>query len=168
MDDRTLVFQTYDGGRFEIAESAVKRSEYLTGLLNDYTDTEIPVGNGINKDIMAYVIEYLKHYTNGVQPEAIEKPLTGKKFSECFKTDKWAVDFIEGKDLYTIDAILRAAIPLDIKELISLCSAKFASLIKTLNVTDVVEAFNLDRNFGKEEEEEIMKENQGIMNNLNF
>lgn len=169
MDERDLVLETFDGGRFEITEPAARRSKEISKMLEDYPDNDnIPVGNNITKDVMAHVVEYLKHYVNGVEPEVIEKPLTGREFSQCFKTDKWAVDFINGKDLYTIDSILRAATSLNIEELYFLCSAKFASLIKTLNVTEVVELFGLPIDFTKDEEDQIMVENQGIMNALNF
>lgn len=169
MDDRDLVLETFDGGKFEIKESAARRSKEINKMLEDYPDNDnVPVGNGITKDVMEHIVEYLKHYTDGVEPEVIEKPLTGREFSQCFKTDRWAVDYINGKDLYTIDAILRAATSLNIEELYFLCSAKYASLIKTLNVTEVVELFGLGAEFTKAEEDEIMVENQGIMNALNF
>ena len=160
--ERKIKLISSDGEKIEISSKAVKKSNLVKGILEDYPDdVEVPLKN-IKINILKKIVEYLEHYENE-DPKEIERPLPNQNFKEC--VPDWDYNYTN-VNLDMIFELVEAANYMDIKSLFELTSAKVASIIKARNTEEIKKTFNLSDNFSKEEEDLILKENQWCIEDI--
>lgn len=159
---RTITLVSSDGEKVQISEKAVKRSQLVNGIIQDYPDdAEVPLNN-VKLPILNKIKEYLEHYANE-EPRVIDKPLSNPNYQEC--VEAWDYNFID-IELDMIFELIFAANYMDIKPLLELASSKVASIIKGKSPDEIRKTFNIQNDFTPEEEQQIREENQWCMDNL--
>ena len=160
--DKKITLVSSDGEKVEISSKAVKRSELVKGIIEDFPDdVEVPLKN-IKSPILKKIKEYLEHYENK-EPKNIEMPLVNPNFKEC--VDDWDFKYID-IELEMIFEILLGANYMNIKSLLELSSSKIASIIKGKNTEEIRKTFNISNDFTQEEEEKVLEENRWCMEDL--
>lgn len=159
-DEKKIKLKSSDGVTFIVP--AVWITE-MSGLIKDMTedneDTDeiIPLPNIKNSEILKKIIDYCEYHHNNKAPE-IEKPLQGKIEDVISEWDK---NYIQMSKEMLIDLTL-AANYIYCKDLLDLCCATIASLVKGKSVEEMREFFGVENDFTPEEEEKIREENKWI------
>ena len=160
--DKKITLVSSDGEKVEISSKAVKLSNLVKGIIEDYPDdAEVPLNN-VKSNILKKIKEFLDHYEN-LEIKEIERPLPSQNFKEC--VPEWDYKYIE-VDIDLIFELILAANYMDIKPLLELASAKVASIIKGKNTEEIRKTFNITNDFTPEEEQQILEENKWCMENL--
>ena len=153
--DTIIKLKSSDGQIFEIKEKCFLRSNYyktFKDILNP--NEEIPF-NEIDGKNFSKIIEYLNHYENE-DPKEIPKPLPSPDIKPP-TLDEWDYEFISILSLKEVIDLTNAANFLDIKELISLCSARVASEMFNCDINEAREKFGIVPDMSQEEVDEYNK-----------
>ncbi|ETO20274.1 glycoprotein FP21 precursor [Reticulomyxa filosa] len=102
-------------------------SEKQNYLMCYASTTEIPIKK-VKGEILALIVEYLKHH-NGKIPAEIAKPIRSVKMEKIVE-DKWDADFINNMSKKVIFQVILGANYMDVPSLLHLGCAKIATLIK--------------------------------------
>jgi S-phase kinase-associated protein 1 len=163
-----LVVQSNDATpvEFKLSRAAAKQSALLNGMLEDTSEGEetvVPVPN-VNAATLKYVIQYLEYHKDA-KADTIDKPLKGdlKEIISQWDKDFLYGDLIKGGDEKQHDIlvdVVMAANFLDIKDLLDLCCAAIANMIKGKTPEQLKELFQIERDFTPEEEAKIREENR--------
>merc|ERR1712228_998542 len=103
----------------------------------------------VTGDILALIVEYLKHH-QGKVPAEIAKPIRSVKMEKIVE-DEWDAKFINKQAKRTIFQIILGANYMDIKSLLHLGCAKIATMIKGKSPEEIKKILS-------EEEEDIKDE----------
>lgn len=106
---------------------------------NDEENLLVPVSN-VPEKYLPMIIEFLKYSFINPMPE-IEKPLKSIMMEE--NISEWYAKFIDSISLEEILELIQVANYLDIKNLLDLCSAKIASIIKGKSPEELRRIFNI-------------------------
>eukprot|EP01061_Rhynchopus_euleeides_P004915 TRINITY_DN14120_c1_g1_i1.p2 TRINITY_DN14120_c1_g1~~TRINITY_DN14120_c1_g1_i1.p2 ORF type:complete len:160 (+),score=67.53 TRINITY_DN14120_c1_g1_i1:148-627(+) len=145
-----------DGERVETRLSNCSLSGMITDLSEGHTDAvlEVPLPN-VRPAIAGSVVRYMEHHHDKRAPE-IEKPLT-RKLQEVLSD--WDMKFVEQNYSHSVlFEIIQAATILNIRDLIELCSAVIADMMKMKSVEDIRDMFGIVSDFTPEEEEHLRHE----------
>jgi len=125
----TLVsMEETDPQKFAINKKAAEMCKLVRSILEgDASATEIPIKK-VKGDILALIVEYLKHH-NGKVPAEIAKPIRSVKMEKIVE-DKWDADFINNMSKKVIFQVILGANYMDVPSLLHLGCAKIATLIK--------------------------------------
>ena len=150
-DKITLV--SSDNEKFEISTKASKRAVLINKMIEDYQDkSEFPVNN-VNKKNLQKIVQYLEQYENK-DPTNPKAPLPSKNFKDC--VDDWDFKFLP-TELEDVFELFQGANFMDIQPLMELTAAKIADVIRNLSADDIRKTFNIQNDFTKEEEEQMIK-----------
>ena len=123
-----VILVAADGYRVEVPRNVAEMSALVKEMLDDEDgdnqNSEIPLPN-VPKDILEKVVDFCKHCASDPMGE-IEKPIKSHIMTDV--VSGWYAEYID-VDQPTLFAIATAANYLDIPRLLSLASAKIASLI---------------------------------------
>ena len=164
-----IVLQSNDQPKpieYQVSREAAKMSGLIKDMLEDQGEGEeaiIPVPN-VSGRTLKYVLEYVEHHHNN-RADAIEKPLKGKIEEVITEWDKAFLftDLVKNHDEKqheTLIDVIMAANFLNIKDLLDLCCACVASMIKGKTPEQIRALFNIENDFTPEEEEKIREENR--------
>jgi len=130
-EDQTLTLismEESDPQKFVMNQKAAKMCKLVRSILEgDASATEIPIKK-VKGDILALIVEYLKHH-NGKVPAEIAKPIRSVKMEKIVE-DKWDADFINNMSKKVIFQVILGANYMDVPSLLHLGCAKIATLIK--------------------------------------
>ena len=132
-----------------------KMSSIIQGMIDDGDADDVPLPE-VKKAVLLKVIEFCEKHLVDPLPE-IEKPLKSDNLSDVVPEFYGNFVDIKVEELYELTL---AANYLDIKDLIQLCSAKTASLMRGKTVAEIREMFHLEDDFTDEERKEIEEENK--------
>ena len=163
-DKKMITLVSSDNEKIEISSKAVQKSNLVKGILEDFQDEAqtVPL-NAVKSNVLKKIKEYLEHYENVDEIKSIERPLPSNEFKKC--VDEWDFNFMN-VDIDMTFEILLAANYMDIKPLLELASAKVATIIKFKTLEDIKKAFNIKKEFTKEEEEKIIDANDWVMKDI--
>jgi len=117
-----------DPQKFVINKKAAEMCKLVRSILEgDRLAKEIPIKK-VKGDILALIVEYLKHH-NGKVPAEIAKPIRSVKMEKIVE-DKWDADFINNMSKKVIFQVILGANYMDVPSLLHLGCAKIATLIK--------------------------------------
>ena len=123
-----VILVAADGYRVEVPRNVAEMSALIKEMLDDEDgdnqNSEIPLPN-VQKDVLEKVVEFCKHYPSDPMGE-IEKPIRGPDMKNV--VSDWYAEYIDVEQSMLF-SIASAANYLDIPSLITLASAKIASLI---------------------------------------
>lgn len=105
----------------------------------------------VSGDILAKIVEYLKHH-KGQVPAEIAKPIRSVKMEKIVE-DSWDAEFINKQSKRNIFQIILGANYMDIKSLLHLGCAKIATMIKGKSPEEIKKILS-------EEEEETKTESK--------
>ena len=163
MEDKKkiLILISQEGEKEEISEKAANRSKLIQIMREINPDCiEIPLSLKIN--ILKKIKEFLEHYENE-DPIEIERPLPSNDFK--LYVNEWDYNYTD-VDIHTIMDLIVAANYMDIKELLELWSAKFASIMKRNSTEEIRKDYNITTDYTPEEEQFILEENKWAFENL--
>lgn len=106
----------------------------------------------VSQDILALIVEYLKHH-KGKVPAEIAKPIRSVKMQKIVE-DEWDAEFINKMAKRTIFQIILGANYMDIKSLLHLGCAKIATMIKGKSPEEIKKILSED---DQEDEKEAAK-----------
>ena len=160
-DDKKITLVSSDGVKVEISVKAVRRSNLVKGILEDYPeDAEVPLNN-VNSNILNKIKVYLEYYENQ-EPPKIERPLPAE-FKEC--CSQWDLEFL-GDNIDLIFDLILGANYMDIKPLLELASAKVASVIRNKSAEDIKKVFGITKDLTPQQEAQVLDDNQWCMENI--
>lgn len=155
---RTIILVSKEGDKLNTNEKAASRSKLIQNLLQDYPEeAEIPLVE-VTTETLQRVIGYLEHYQNK-EPKEIRRE---QKFENA--VDEWDANFVK-IDTDKLFELINAANYMDIESLLDLTAAKIASYIKGKSSEDIEQKFNPPA-LTSEQEDEIIKDSQWVMDNL--
>ena len=162
-DDKNITLECSDGEKVQISSKAAQKSNLIKGVLEDYQDEAQSIRlNNINSKVLNKIKEYLEHYKDeDVKP--LERPLKSKDFKEC--VNEWDYNYMNVDIDLTFD-IISAANYMDIKPLLSLASAKVATIIKFKSIEEIKKAFNIKKIHTPEEEAKIIEANDWVLKDI--
>lgn len=110
----------------------------------------IPVPD-VGSAILAKIIEWMTHHVNN-PPQKIEKPLKSNDLSTI--VSDWDNKFID-IDVNTLFVLMNGTNFMDIPDLLDLCCAKLATIIKGKSAEEIRNKLGIENDFTPEEEEEM-------------
>eukprot|EP01083_Nonionella_stella_P165593 551235_1 len=159
LDDETeveLQLKSQDMLTFKVNKDVVMQSALIKTIWSgDQTETEIPLPN-VRGSIIKKVIKYMQYQHTNPAKE-IEKPFKSANMREV--VSEWYANFVE-VDKETLFELILDANYMDIKHLLDLTCAKFASIIKGKTTEEIRKRINIQNEFIHEEEESVSAENK--------
>ena len=143
---------------------------FMSGLIKnifmiDSEVTKIPLSKlNIDHETLIKIKVYLEHYENIKPKEITREPFITNNLRDI--VEEWDNNFINIDDKYSLFSILSAACYMDIYPLVSLTSAKIASLLKGKTTEEIRKEFNIKNDLTPEEEQQIIEENAFTLENL--
>ncbi|CAI2379979.1 unnamed protein product [Moneuplotes crassus] len=141
---------------FEVDIEIITMSVLVKSMIDDSGTEEVIPLPDVEKSVFEKVLEFCLHYKEEPLQE-IEKPLKTNNIKDV--VSQWYGEFVsvEIEQLYEI---ILAANYLDIKPLLEVSCAAVAAMMKGKSIEEVRELFNIENDFTKEEEEQILEENK--------
>ena len=125
------------GKAHKVKKSAVVLSNVIKTMIEyDTKEQEIPLST-LNDDVLEKIVEFMEYHEN-VKFTEIEKPIKSTNIRDL--VSDWDADFINVDKILLFD-LLQASNYLDIKELLDLCCAKIATMIKGKTKTQLEKIF---------------------------
>ena len=163
-NERVLILQTFDGGKFEIDCKSAEKSQLLKRLIEEFTDESLIQLNNeeIDGDTCKHIVEYLNHYKD-IPSETIKeiwKPLKTTNMREVTHGDIWAAEFIDKFQALKLVNLANASSFFEIPYLSNLCCAKIASIMIRYqdDGAKLREVFNLPVDMTEEDIQKIEEE----------
>ena len=131
-------------------------SELITGMAEGHEEdiVEIRVPN-VRSEVLNNVLEYLTYHADNRAP-AIEKPLT-RSLQEVLV--EWDLKFVHRNYTHAyVFELMQAATYLTIRDMVELCSAVLAEMMKSKSVDEIRDMFGITNDFAPEEEELLRRE----------
>lgn len=169
-EDKDVSLISKDGKKFTVKSKYTHCSNVCKTVFESReSDIELPLNN-INSTELEQVVEYM-NYCKGIETLQVKEETNFLSVDKVCD-DKWAVDFVNRysntresqEKLYKLTEALNY---LEIKQLLQLCCAKFATYVAQMNVQEIVDMFNINEtnpeNFVKVtegEEEQEQDENE--------
>ena len=157
MEDNTSIIiklKSSNGEIFEIKEKCFLRSNYYKQIKDISNPNEEMPLKEIDSKTLSKIIEYLNHYENE-DPKEIPKPLPDPDLKQFLS--EWDYNYIILPSLQEIVDLVNAANTLDIKELVTLCSARLASEMMNCSIEEVRQKFGIVADMTQEEMDEYEK-----------
>lgn len=120
-----------------VKKSAVVLSNVIKTMIEyDTKEREIPLST-LNDEVLDKIVEFMEYHEN-IKFTEVEKPIKSTNIREL--VSDWDADFINIDKIMLFD-LLQASNYLDIKELLDLCCAKIATMIKGKTKTQLEQIF---------------------------
>lgn len=113
---------------------------------------KIPILN-VSGNILKKIIKWMQYHIDN-PPKKIEKPVKTKDLLTI--ACEWDVQFID-VDNDTLIELMNASNYMDITDLLDLCCAKLATIIKGKSPEEIRKTLNIENDFTPEEEAELRK-----------
>ena len=155
MSEDTVTVIPEEGEEMQIPEKVAKMSTLITSMIDDAPDEPVPLPN-VKKDILLKAVEFCEHHLEDPLPE-IEKPLKTNKLADV--VPDFYGKFVE-IDVEVLYQLILAANYLDVKDLLELCCAQVAALMRGKTIEEIRELFHIENDFTPEEEAQIKEENR--------
>lgn len=176
-NEMVIMGENVEGGRLKLSSGDkvvfdVPRIwvEELCGLVKDIiedcedVDTAIPLTNVSTHDTLKKIIEYCEYHHDKRSPE-IDRPLKESLGDVICDFDKDYIKLVDNKvtlDKFTLVNLTNAANYINCKDLLDLCCASIAHIIKGKSVEEIRDFFGVENDFTPEEEEQIREENKWL------
>ena len=136
----------------EIEEKCFTQSKFLEDYIKDFPDKniEIPL-NEIKSATMEKIKEYLVHFKEG-NPTIVQAPLASPDLKPLLS--EWEYNYISPILLPDLADLVNGANFLNIKSLVNLCCARFASELINCPVEEAREKFGIECDMTEEEMDE--------------
>ena len=154
MEDNTSIIiklKSSNGEIFEIKEKCFLRSNYYKQIKDISNPNEEMPLKEIDSKTLSKIIEYLNHYENE-DPKEIPKPIPNPDLKQFLS--EWDYNYIILPSLQEIVDLVNAVNTLDIKELVTLCSARLASEMMNCSIEEARQKFGIVADMTKEEMDE--------------
>jgi S-phase kinase-associated protein 1 len=154
----TCTLVSNDGGKFTLTENERKLSKFLTTMLEDCDDTEIPLE--VDTDVLTKIVEYMKYHGEFEVPE-IDKSSPDKLDK---KVPEWDFEYINSLDVKDLKKLMVCVSTdcLHIPGIFDLCLAKVDDMITGKSPEEIREMFNIKNDWGPGEEESARKEQEDL------
>uniref|UniRef100_A0A8D2JTF9 S-phase kinase-associated protein 1 n=1 Tax=Sciurus vulgaris TaxID=55149 RepID=A0A8D2JTF9_SCIVU len=154
----SIKLQSSDGEIFEVDVESVKQLVTIKTMLEDLgmddgDDDPVPLPN-VNVAILKKVIQWCTHHKE--DPPSPEDDENKEKRTD--DTPFWDQEFLK-VDQGTLFELILAANYVDIKGLLDVTCKTVANMIKG-KTEEIHKTFNIKNDFTKEEEAQVLKENQ--------
>ncbi|KAK4843997.1 hypothetical protein QYF36_015155 [Acer negundo] len=118
-----------------------------------------PIDN-VDALTLAKIIKWcIKHHDDDVKGHVLSEEKENEK-EKGKELKKWESEFIDELNYDELYFLLTASNYMNVKELLGCTAQKVADMIKGKSPEKILEMFNIQNDFSKEEEEAIQKENQ--------
>jgi len=152
-DNLVLVSCDEDNSQeFTISRTAAMMCNLVKSIIEGDSEVKKIEIKKVSQDILALIVEYLKHH-NGKVPAEIAKPIRSVKMAKIVE-DEWDAEFINKMQKRTIFQIILGANYMDIKSLLHLGCAKIATMIKGKSPEEIKKILSED---DQEDEKEAAK-----------
>lgn len=153
----TIRIVTGNSQYFEVDAGVANQSKTIRDMLAETGNPKdtIPLPN-VTSDILALVLKYCKHHATAGGNEGTTATMTAED------TRRWDEEFVaELKgDLSVLFTVVLAANYLNVPPLLDLVTQAVANMIKGKSAPEIRATFNIQNDFTREEEEEIIRENK--------
>jgi len=147
MDIEVNVF-TYEGDSFRVSTSLLAQSPILRDVPNPEEDIDI---SHLEIDSFSFscILNYLSaHKDSPAAP--IARPIKSNKIEDL--VEYWDAEFVRSLDSDQLTCLAKSAMKLELKSLLDLCCAYFATKINKLQLTTVEEFLEAPLTFTKDDE----------------
>jgi S-phase kinase-associated protein 1 len=147
MDIEVNVF-TYEGDCFRVSNSLLSQSPVLREVPNPEEDIDI---SHLEIDSFSFscILNYLSaHKHNPAVP--VSRPIKSNNIEDL--VDSWDAEFIQSLDSDQLTCLAKSAMKLELKPLLDLCCAFFATKVLKKPLSTVEEYLGVPLNFTKEDE----------------
>lgn len=155
MTNQMIYIISNEGDRFSIAKSDFVRESYVASTMeSDELEIDVP---DASSNTIKNIIKFIEIQNNDrfVPLNDDDKPTF-----QISSLKKIHMDFLKSYTIDELNEILLTANFLDMKSLIDLICAYYASIMKTNTVEKIREIFDIKNDFSLEEEQQIHSENQ--------
>lgn len=155
--DKTLVrkLKSSDGKIIELDSKYFTQSKFLSDFIKDFPEQkdEIVLGE-IDSKTLSKITEYLIHFEKE-QPKEISMPLPSPDLKPILS--EWEYNYITPIPLIDLPDLVNGANFLEIKSLVDLVSARFASELTNVPLEEARTKFGVDCDMTEKEKKEIDK-----------
>ena len=131
---------------------------FISDMMEMDNDLEIPeIPLNYDGETLLLLIEYCQKHTANPSLKPISRPLKQELKDEVLS---WEFEFIDKMKFDTVSKLLEAAMYMHMNNLIQLCSAKIASMMKGKKTAEIREIFHIENDFTQDEENKIREENK--------
>ena len=155
MSEEIITVIPEEGEEIQIAEKIAKQSKLIQSMIDDNPDEPVPLPN-VKKDILLKAVSFIEKHIEDPLPE-IEKPLKTNRLADV--VPEFYGDFVN-VEVETLYQLILAANYLDVKDLLELCCAQVAALMRGKTIEEIRELFHIENDFTPEEEAQIKEENR--------
>lgn len=136
----TLTLISSNKKEFKIELKSALLSKFVATVIEQDPTAKVLTVPRVDSAMLAFIVSYLDHH-KGVEAKTITKPLLSIVMHEVCD-DKWDAKFIDdidgdGKTRQQIYDLILAANYMDVRPLLTLCSAKVASLVKGKPLSEI-------------------------------
>ena len=154
-----LILLSRDHQSFSLSKEAAASSDLLKTMLEGDPDAcEVQLFH-IDAAIVRKVIDYM-NYHRLVPPRLIERPISSLSMHELVDAYDAAYIDVEQETLFKL---LLAANYLNVRSLIALCCAKFATWVKNRTPEQIRQTFGIRHDATQQEEQDIMREYKDLI-----
>jgi len=150
-----------DGHWFMVSSEFAKMSPLVRSLIKneDLTGEKQVVLPEVESLTLAKVLEFCAHYDEEPM-KYIEAPLKNADLYQVVQ--EWYAKYITDLNNDNLFKLTLAANYLDVSQLIDLCGAKIASMMKDKTVEEIRQNFDIVNDFTPEEEARVREENKWL------
>ncbi|KAJ4757850.1 hypothetical protein LUZ62_022894 [Rhynchospora pubera] len=151
---KKITLKCSDGQEFEVPEAVAKVSPTICQIIEDnFAEGFILLPNEISATSVAKLIAYCENHSSATDASKTE----AEADSNGEDLENWDRQFTDMDPMMLLD-LCRAAIFLQIKELVDMIAKKIANFLKGKSVEEIRQTFQIINDFSPEEEEEIRRE----------
>ena len=155
----TLTLLSRDHQSFTLSKEAASQSDLLRTMMDGDPDASEVQLYHIDSSTVRRLIDYL-NYHRSIPARVIEKPISSIHMSEL--VDGFDSAFVEVEQ-DVLFKLLLAANYLNIRSLVALCSAKFASWMKNKTPQQIKQTFGIRLDATPQEEADIAREYRDLI-----
>lgn len=161
-----MIIKSNEGAMFYLTTEQAVLSNIIKDMIENCTQNEI-ILDSISSKSLQKIVEFMIHETDTETEKLPDNILLIKDTVGivCMNVDKWYSDFLNlNKDfnIYDLKNLTNAANYLDINDLLELCCAKIASILKGKSKEEMRSLINLENDFSVSEEKEIKREHEWV------
>ncbi len=157
-----MIIKSKEGTIFVLTTEQIVMSNLIKEMIENCTQTNEIYLDSVNTKSIQKIIEFMVHETDKCTDKLPDNIILIKHDAAyCMNVNKWYSDFLQlNKDfnIHDLKNLTNAANYLDINNLLELCCAKIASILKGKSKEEMRSLINLENDFSTTEEKEINKE----------
>lgn len=159
-----MIIKSKEGVIFSLTIEQAGLSNLIKEIIENCIQTNEITLDSIDTKSLQKIIEFMVHETD-IEKLPDNILLIKRDTVVCMNVNKWYSDFLQlNKDfnIYDLKNLTNAANYLDINNLLELCCAKIALLLKGKSKEEMRSLINLDNDFSITEEKEIKREHEWV------